>query len=75
MPGGPDVSFQYADHAQRVHESMSKYTSVPMSFADACLVALSETLREVRVFTLDDDFTVYRRKRNRPLDLLVPKTR
>jgi predicted nucleic acid-binding protein len=54
---------------------MSKYTSVPMSFADACLVALSETFREVRVFTLDDDFTIYRRKRNRPLDLLIPKTR
>jgi predicted nucleic acid-binding protein len=73
--GRLDVSFRYADHAQRVHEFMSKYTSVPMSFADACLVALSETFREVRVFTLDDDFTIYRRKRNRPLDLLIPRTR
>ena len=71
--GRVDVSFRYADQATRVHELMAKYVSVPMSFADACLVTLSEELRDARVFTVDDDFTVYRRKRNRPLDLLTPR--
>lgn len=70
--GRLDLSFRYRDHAQRVHQLMGKYASVPMSFADACLVTLSEALRDSRVFTVDDDFTIYRRKRNRPLDLLVP---
>jgi predicted nucleic acid-binding protein len=71
--GRLDVSFRYGDHARRVHELMGKYATVPMSFADACLVTLSETFRDSRVFTVDDDFTIYRRKRNRPLDVLIPK--
>jgi predicted nucleic acid-binding protein len=44
-----------------------------MSFADACLVTLSETLNDARVFTIDEDFTIYRRKRNRHLDLFLPR--
>lgn len=70
--GRLDLSFRYRDHMQRVHELMSKYSNVPMSFADACLVTLSETLRDARVFTIDHDFRIYRRKRNRPLALLMP---
>ena len=71
--GRMDLTFRYRDHTGRVHELMNKYASVPMSFADACLVALSEVSREPRVFTVDQDFTIYRRKRNRPLDLLIPR--
>lgn len=70
--GRLDFSFRYWDHAQRVHELMGKYASVPMSFAETCPVTLSETLRESRIFTVDDDFTIYRRKRINPLDLLIP---
>ncbi|MGH7574936.1 MAG: type II toxin-antitoxin system VapC family toxin [Longimicrobiales bacterium] len=70
--GGFDVSFRYMDHIRRVHELMSKYANVPMSFADACLVTISETFRDPRVFTIDDDFTIYRQKRNRRLDLIMP---
>jgi predicted nucleic acid-binding protein len=71
--GRMDLSFRYADHLQRVNELIGKYASVPMSFADACLVALSENLAQPRVFTVDEGFTIYRRKRNRPLDLLMPR--
>lgn len=71
--GRMDLSYQYTAHSHRVHQLMGKYASVPMSFADACLVALSETVRDPLVFTLDGDFAIYRRKRNRPLDLLIPR--
>lgn len=71
--GKLDLSFRYSDNARRVHELMSKYMNVPMSFADACLTALSEASRHPRVFTIDEDFTIYRRKRNRPLDLIIPR--
>ncbi len=67
-----DLSFRFVDHTARVHELMRKYASVPMSFADACLVALSETFAECRLFTVDSDFDIYRRKRNRRLDLISP---
>lgn len=70
--GRLDLSFRYDDHTKRVHELIAKYGSVPMSFADACLVALSETFRDAQIFTIDGDFTIYRRNRSRPFDLLAP---
>jgi len=39
---------------------MEKYADVPMSLADASLVAVAESLGIRQVFTLDSDFTVYR---------------
>jgi len=71
--GRLDLTFQYVAYTHRIHELMGKYVSVPMSFADACLVALSETVTDPVVFTLDSDFTIYRRKRNRTLDVLIPR--
>jgi predicted nucleic acid-binding protein len=46
--------------AQRSRDLMEKYRDVPMDLADATLVALAERLAVARVFTLDDDFRVYR---------------
>ncbi len=67
------VSFSYADHVARVHELMSDYANVPMSFADACLVRMAEIhTGGVRIFTTDDDFRIYRKHRHEPLDLLIP---
>ena len=66
------VGFRYAEHRQRVHRLMQDYADQPMSFADACLVALAEKAIHPVVFTLDTDFTVYRRSRRRPLELIAP---
>jgi predicted nucleic acid-binding protein len=51
---------------------MERYASVPMSFADACLVALAESMPEAQVFTLDRDFLIYRQREDQPLALLAP---
>jgi predicted nucleic acid-binding protein len=45
---------------ERTRNLMAKYSDVPMSLADATLVALAEMRNIRRVFTLDSDFTVYR---------------
>jgi predicted nucleic acid-binding protein len=45
---------------ERARQMMTKYADLPMDLADATLVALAEQRRERRVFTLDDDFRVYR---------------
>jgi len=58
----------------RALELMERYASVPMSFADACLVALAETTPGARVFTLDRDFLIYRQHEDKPLTLLAPFT-
>ena len=45
---------------QRMHELMTQYADTPMDYADASLVTAAESLEVRRVFTLDDDFYVYR---------------
>jgi hypothetical protein len=45
---------------ERVRSLMAKYRDTPMALADATLVALAEERRWRRIFTLDDDFRVYR---------------
>jgi predicted nucleic acid-binding protein len=39
---------------------IAKYHDVPMDFADATLVAVAEQERLDTVYTLDDDFQIYR---------------
>jgi hypothetical protein len=43
-----------------------------MSFADACLVRMSELWPAAPVFTLDSDFRVYRRNKRQSLPLVCP---
>ncbi len=39
---------------------MGQYQQVPMSLADASLVAVADSLNSPRIFTLDSDFRIYR---------------
>lgn len=52
-----DLSAAGVDRCQRL---MDQYADTPMDLADASLVALAEELGHRRIFTLDDDFDVYR---------------
>lgn len=50
---------------------MKRYPKMP--FADACIVRLSETLRNAVVYTTDKrDFTIYRRHRNETIKTVTP---
>jgi predicted nucleic acid-binding protein len=51
---------------------MAKYADVPMSFADACLVHMTETLADPVIFTLDTDFRIYRRHGRRTIPCVMP---
>ena len=51
---------------------MEKYASVPMSFAGACLVRLSELHSNSVVMTCDADFKTYRKSNRRVVDTLMP---
>ena len=56
----------------QIFDLMETYHSVPMSFADACLVCMVENNPGSTLFTLDRDFTVYRRQRRRLIPLIAP---
>lgn len=51
---------------------MERYVSVPMSFADACLVRLSELIANAVVVTIDSDFRVYKKNGRRVIPVLSP---
>ena len=55
---------------ERMLELMRKYSDTPMDFADASLVAASETLGEQRVFTTDSHFYVYRQKQGAAFEVV-----
>lgn len=49
---------------------VARYANVPMSLADACLVRLVELMPDASVLTLDDDFRIYRARKNRVIQLV-----
>jgi uncharacterized protein len=53
---------------ERVRSLMKKYADVPMSLADATLVAVAEKIDLRTVFTLDSDFDIYRIRGRRPFE-------
>src|SRR6266700_234017 len=53
--------YRFADDMDAVLKLQEKYADVPMSFADACLVRMTETLNDPMLLTTDTDFRVYRR--------------
>jgi predicted nucleic acid-binding protein len=61
-----------SSHWVRALVLMRQYSNVPMSFADAYLVALAELHEMPRVFTLDRDFLIYRMHERREIPLLAP---
>ena len=66
------VAFDLGSHLERVLKLMKKYSNVPMSLADACLVRMSETLADPVVLTTDTDFLIYRRHSRQIVPCVMP---
>ena len=66
------LTFDTAYNIGRILALMEKYRDLPMDFADACLVTMSEEEKDSLVVTLDKDFSVYRRYGRQAVPLLCP---
>ncbi len=66
------VAFDGGSEMGSVIELLDRYANVPMSFADACLVRMSELYDDSMVFTTDSDFHIYRKHGNQPIPLIIP---
>jgi uncharacterized protein len=66
------VPFHFDEQVNAVKELLARYQSVPMSFADACMVRLSELYSNSLVMTLDSDFNIYRKDRTQIIPVLMP---
>lgn len=51
---------------------MQKYADVPMSFADACLVRMTEVSPDPTLLTTDTDFRIYRRLGRKAIPCVMP---
>lgn len=67
------VSLDLAENIDAVLGLMQKYSDRPMSLADACVVRMSEILREPVVLTTDSDFRVYRRHGRQVVPCVMPR--
>ena len=68
------VEFDSNREAGRVSRLMKKYADLPMDFADACLVTMTEKVSDSLVITLDaKDFSVYRRHEREVVPFLAPR--
>lgn len=67
------LAFDLADQAASVLSLLKKYADREMDLADACIVRMTELVRECRVVTLDRaDFSVYRRNGRDLIPLIAP---
>ena len=67
------AAFHLGDSTERVLSLMHKYTDVPMSFAHACLVRMTETLANPVLLTTDADFRIYRRHSRQVVPSVMPQ--
>ena len=66
------TGFASEPEARHLRILIARYADVPMSFADACLVRMSELNPKAQVWTTDSDFSIYRRDRRSLIPLISP---
>ena len=58
-----NLPFKMEDSLEQIKWLLKKYSNVPMSLADACLVRMSEIYSDSAIFTLDSDFSIYQKNK------------
>jgi predicted nucleic acid-binding protein len=67
------LAFDLSAHTSGVLSLLKKYRDREMDLADACIVGMTELIRDCRVVTLDRaDVAVYRRNGRDLIPLIVP---
>ena len=83
IPGQPALSallrrqavicaFDLTENIDEVLKLIPKYQDAPMSFADACLVRMTEIFADPVLLTTNADFRVYRRHGRRTISCAIP---
>jgi len=66
------VAYHVEADIEALGRLMTRYSDVPMSLADACLVRMIERQPNVAILTLDSDFRVYRSHGRRVIPIVMP---
>jgi len=66
------MAFNLGNDIEPVLKLLQKYSDIPMSLADACLVRMTETLPDPILLTTDSDFRIYRRHSRQMVPCTLP---
>jgi predicted nucleic acid-binding protein len=66
------VPFRVESHVPEIGKAMTRYSNLPMSLADACLVRMAELHVGAEVLTLDSHFKIYRLSNRRVIPVRMP---
>lgn len=66
------ANFHFDSESAFILPLLQRYSDVPMSFADGCLVRMTETMPEPMLLTTDGDFRVYRRLGRKVIPCRLP---
>lgn len=66
------IDFDIESEVEAISKLMKKYKDVPISLADACLIKMSEQIKNSIVITLDSDFKLYRKNRVNVIPTIMP---
>jgi uncharacterized protein len=67
------LDFDLGEQAAGVLSLLNKYSDCDMDLADACIVRMTELIRDCRVITVDrTDFKVYRRNGRELIPVIAP---
>jgi len=66
------VAFRLDEEHVRVGNLIRRYSDLPISLADACLIRMSEIFSDCRLFTFDGGFQVYRRNGRQVIPTVSP---
>lgn len=66
-----EIPFHLNEEVTEIRELMKRYQSVPMSLTDACLVRMSELIKDNSILTLDNDFRIYRKNKKEAIELII----
>ena len=67
-----EIDFPLSNELVAVRSLMKKFATMPMAFADACLVHMSELQTSRALLTLDSDFRINRRNRRQVIPAIMP---
>ena len=72
--GALRIAFRIDEQVSALRRLQRKYRDTAMSLADCCVVRMAELNDRHAVFTLDSDFSIYRKHGRAPIALIHPAT-
>ena len=66
------LPFRMIEHVNQIAWLLQKYSNIPISLADACLVRMTEIYTESLVLSIDSDFNIYRKNKRQVIPILSP---